>query len=288
MEPGEEQRFTVLLEDLEKFCQMWFYSSLSHQGLNPQLRLTLALRDPRTPDYEEPRIQKSLQRRLLLPFSMIKTLRSVIVSGTPKPLASVETELRDLQAIPHRTPEACLRDAMKLKVEGNAELVNGHPREALELYRQAWLAMHVVIKGRKRHIHADAYFGREMREEPFRGKNGQSERLVLRVQLVANTCLAYLKLENYVEAEFWGLRSINMLREALGADERYDIPPEDEAVLGFPAANEMGKIYYRTALAKKALDDKASARKLLRVAAIYLPRDESVKKELTACALQIG
>ncbi|KAI7278156.1 hypothetical protein KC345_g6114 [Hortaea werneckii] len=286
MEAGDEQRFLILLEDLDKFCTMWFYSSLSHEALNPQLRLDLALRDPRP--HEEKHLQKSLQRRLLLPFAQVKNLRSMVVTGDPKPDASVEAELRELQKEPHKRPEQCLREAIQYKAEGNAQLTAGHPQEALEIYRQAWLAMHVVIKGRRRHIHADHYFGREMREEPFTGKNGQSERLILRVQLVANTCLAYIKLEQWAECAFWGMRSIGMIREAMGADDRYDIPPEDEAVLGFPAANQMGKIHYRTALAKKAMEDKTGARKLLRVAAIYLPRDESVKQELAACALRLG
>ena len=50
----------------------------------------------------------------------------------------------------------------------------------------------------------------------------------------------------------------------------------------------MGKIYYRTAVAYKELGDKDKARKLLRVATIYLPHDNSVKKELAACALRLG
>ncbi|RMY63100.1 hypothetical protein D0863_10739 [Hortaea werneckii] len=286
MEPGDEQPFLILLEDLDKFCTMWFYSSLSHEALNPQLRLDLTLRDPRP--HQEKHLQKSLQRRLLLPFAQVKNLRSMVVTGDPKPDASVEAELRELQKEPHKRPEQCLREAIQFKAEGNAQLTAGHPREALEIYHQAWLAMHVVIKGRRRHIHADHFFAREMREEPFTGKNGQSERLILRVQLVANTCLAYIKLEQWEDCAFWGMRSIGMIREAMGADDRYDIPPEDEAVLGFPAANQMGKIYYRTALAKKAMEDKTSARKLLRVAAIYLPRDENVKQELAACALRLG
>ena len=173
-------------------------------------------------------------------------------------------------------------------MEGNAELTAGNFHAALKLYTEAWEAMHVVVKGRQRHIHADAFFGRELKEDPFKGKNGQAERLILRVQLVANTCQAYLKLENWEEACFWGMRSIRMLREAMGADENHDIPAEDEAVLGFPAADQMGKIYYRTAYAFKKLDDISQARKLLRVASIYLPRDESVRKELQACALKLG
>ncbi|KAI7338101.1 hypothetical protein KC315_g1923 [Hortaea werneckii] len=286
MESDDRQRFLILLEDLDKFCTMWFYSSLSFEALNPQLRLDITLRDPRP--HREKHLPKALQRRLLLPFAQVKSLGTMIVTGDPKPDASVEAELRELQKEPHKRPEQCLREAIQFKAEGNTKLTAGHPKEALEIYRQAWLAMHVVIKGRRRHIHADHYFGREMREEPFTGKNGQSERLILRVQLVANTCLAYIKLEQWEECAFWGMRSIGMIREAMGADDRYDIPPEDEAVLGFPAANQMGKIYYRTALAKKAMDDKTSARKLLRVAAIYLPRDENVKQELAACALRLG
>ena len=153
-------------------------------------------------------MQKSRQRQLLLPFGMVKDLHSVVVTGDPKPLASVEDELRKLQSEPRKRPEQCLRETIKLKLDGNAELVKGDFRAALELYNAAWLAMHVVIKGRRRHIHADAFFGRELREEPFVGKNGQSERLILRVQLVANTCLAYLKLEEYNECVFWGMLSL--------------------------------------------------------------------------------
>lgn len=285
---GDENRFILLLPDLEKFTTMWFYSNLSHPGLNPQLRLDLKLRDPFTPDYEERRMKKELQRQLILPFGMIKNMRYVTVTGDPKPLPSVEAELRELQAVPIKTPEQCLRDAIQFKLQGNTELGNGNPQKALELYDRAWLAMHVVIRGEMRHIHGDAFFARQLREEPFTGKDGQTERLILRVQLVANTCQAYLKLQDYDRCIFWGERSIEMLRIGMGLDDGRDIAPEDEVVLGFAAANEMGKIYYRTAVAKKAMGDKAEARKLLRVAAIYLPRDEGVKREVAACALRLA
>ena len=53
-------------------------------------------------------------------------------------------------------------------------------------------------------------------------------------------------------------------------------------------ANEMGKIYYRTALAHKAKDDKSEARRLLKVAQVYLPRDQNVAREVAACALRLG
>ena len=288
MADTDSEFFVILLDDLEKFTKTWFYADLSHPGLNRFLRLTLMLRDPYTPAWEEKRMPKWLQQKMLMPFGMVKDLREVVVNGDPKPFASVETELRELQAVPHESAEYCLREATRKKLEGNNELKNGNINAALKLYTEAWEAMHVVVKGRQRHIHADAFFGRELIEDPFKGKNGQAERLMLRVHLVANTCQAYLKLEDWDEACFWGMRSIRMLREAMGADDRHDIPAEDEAVLGFPAADQMGKIYYRTALAFKELGDKTQARKLLRVASVYLPRDESVKRELAACALKLG
>ena len=287
MRDSETEHFVILLDDLEKFTKTWFYADLSHPGLNRFLRLTLQLRDPYTPDWEEKRMPKWLQRQLLLPFGMVKDLRELVLEGDPKPFASIETELRAEQAIPHNSAEYCLQEATRLKQEGNSEINAGNFHSALRLYTEAWEAMHVVVKGRKRHIHADAYFGRELTEDPFKGKNGQAERLILRVQLVANTCLAYLKLQDWEETCFWGMRSIKMLREAMGVDPRHEIPAEDEAVLGFPAADQMGKIYYRTAVASKELGEQTQARQLLRVASVYLPRDELVKKELQGCTLRI-
>jgi len=50
----------------------------------------------------------------------------------------------------------------------------------------------------------------------------------------------------------------------------------------------MGKIYYRTAVAMKALGEKDEARKLLRVAVVYLPGEETVAAELASVALRLG
>jgi len=288
MEIGDEQMFLVLLDDLTSFTKMWYYSNLSHPGLNPQLRLTLDLHDPFTPDYAEKRMLKGLQRKLILPFGQVRDLRDIIVTGNPKPFPSIETEMREEQKKPQPSPEHCLREATRFKQLGNDELKKGNYQEALRIYNEAWLAIHVVIAGHKRHIHADRYFSRELREEPYIGKNGQTERLILRVQLVANTCQVFLKLHDYAECVFWGKRTITMLREAMGADVRQDISPEDEVVLGFPAADQMGKIYYRTAIALKELDDTDEARRLLRVAVKYLPRDRPVQEALSSVSLRLG
>jgi hypothetical protein len=214
MQNTETETFVILLDDLEKFTKTWFYADLSHPGLNKFLRLRLSLRDPYTPDWDEKLLPKWLQRKLLMPFALVKDLKELIVTGDPKPFASIESELRAAQDVPPESAEYCLREATRLKLEGNGELAAGKYQAALKRYNEAWEAMHVVVKGRQRHIHGDAFFGRELCEPPFEGKNGQRERLVLRVQLVANTCQVYLKMRDWEETIFWGMRSINMLREA--------------------------------------------------------------------------
>lgn len=230
---------------------------------------------------------KALQKKLLLPFGDVKYLHETEFTGALKPLNSVEQEMRTLQAVPHDTPEHCLREATRFKAEGNAAFKAGDCEAALERYGDAWLAIHVVIKGRERHIHGDGFFRRELREEPYIGKNGDRERLLLRVQLVANTCAVYLKMKNWTQCHHWGMRSIMMVRQGFGVDGREDIPPEDEAIRGFDGADSMGKIYYRTAVACKELGDEGEARKLLKVARVYLPHDQLVAKEIAATALRI-
>lgn len=284
---AEPHTIVILADDLEKFAQIWFYSDLSNPGLNRFLSLTLQLRDPYTPEYEERRMPKWLQRRLLLPFGAVKNLCSVTVQGDPPPLQSVEADLRAAQDVPSPSPEQCLVEAARLKEEGNKELKAGAYQAALAHYTRAWEAMHIVVKGRQRHVHGEAFFAHELQEEPYRGRHGQAERLQLRVQLVANTCLVYLKLEDWDELLFWGMRTIRMLQQATGAHE-HDIAPEDEAMLNFPAAVQMGRIYYRTALAYRNLNDPDMAKRLLRVAQVYLPNDPIVRGELAKLAPRLG
>lgn len=230
---------------------------------------------------------KALQRKLLLPFGDVKYLHETQTTGKLKPFSSIEQEMRALQAIPHDSAEHCLREATRFKLEGNAALKAGDCDTALKRYNDAWLAIHVVIMGRERHIHGDGFFRKELREEPYVGKNGDRERVLLRVQLVANTCAVYLKMKEWEECYHWGMRSIMMVRQGFGLAGNEDIPPEDEAVRGFDGADSMGKIYYRTAVACKEMGDESEARKLLRVARIYLPNDKSVQKEVAATALRI-
>ncbi|KAF7514690.1 hypothetical protein G7054_g15093 [Neopestalotiopsis clavispora] len=278
----------ILLDDLEKFAQIWLYSDLSNPGLNRFLSLKLRLRDPYTPEWEDRRMPKWLQRRLILPFGTVKNLRQVDITGEPAPLASIEAEMREEMAKPYPSPEQCLVETTRLKDAGNTELKAGRYQAALDLYTQAWAAMFIVVKGKARHVHGEAYFARELREAPYVGRSGQLERLALRIQLVASTCLAHLKLGDWEEVIFWGMRTIHMLQQMSGADER-EVEPHQELVPdNFPARVQIGRIYYRTAMAYKHCKDRDQAKKLLRVAQAYMPTDTTIRDELASYTLKLG
>ncbi|GAM87265.1 hypothetical protein ANO11243_052870 [Dothideomycetidae sp. 11243] len=279
--------FVVHLDDLAAFCRTWLCSDLSNPGLNSLLELEFVLRDPCAREWDEPRIAKETQRKLLLPFAAVKGLKRVSYSGPLSPLRSVVDELKKRMAEPYESPESCLRRATAFKDEGNNALRLGKYEDALESYRLAWEAMHIVVNGRWRFEHAMEWYNKILLEEPYKGMQGQVVRLGLRVRLVANTVQLYLLMERYEDAKFWGMRTINLLRQAIGLP--LDTPaeqPEDEVVANF-LADDVGKIYFRTAMACKALDDMYQARALLKVAAVYLPRDRRVKEEVAALAPRI-
>ncbi|KAM0716613.1 hypothetical protein Q7P37_008058 [Cladosporium fusiforme] len=287
---ADTECFIIHVDDLPKFTKSWYYADLSHPTLNPNLRLTLDLRDPFSAPGEDKHISYQLQRRLLLPWSNVRNLGEMALSGTPTPDAKIAAELKTLQATKTPSPEHCLRESTRLKREGNAELQAGRYSAALALYKQSWEAIHITIHGRARHVHGDAFFAVRLREAPYEGKLGHAERLVLRVQLVANTCLALLKMEDYDECIYWGMRTINTLRDGMGLEPDMDVGPAEEAVPGFPAASEMGKVYWRTALAWKAKDEKSEARRLARVAMVYLPSQgdqRALEQLLKDCMLRI-
>ncbi|KAF2150657.1 hypothetical protein K461DRAFT_179709 [Myriangium duriaei CBS 260.36] len=281
------QKFVLHIDDLPAFCNTWRYSDLSHPGLNPLLYLELELRDPSAKSWDEPRIPKALQQRLLLPFGIVKELRSVKFTGDVTAVKSVVDEMKKRMAEPHESPESCLRRATAMKDAGNTALREKKYDDALECYRKAWLAMHIVVNGRKRHIHGDMWFNRELKEEPFKGMQGHTVRLALRVKLVANTVQLYLLMERFEDAQYWGMRTIGMIRSAIGLGENEEAErPEDEAIRNF-MSDDVGKIYFRTAMAWKALNDMYEARKLLKVAQVYLPNDRRVREEVTASAPRV-
>jgi len=197
------RKFLILSDDLTKFTNMWYYSNLTHLRLNSYLAVNLHLRAPYAADHDEKVVPKKIQQKLLLPFIRVKGLRGFTVSGDPKPYASVLKQLKDEQEQPEPTPEECLQNATSFKDRGDEALFkNGQCEEALRLYTEAWKAMHIIVDGRVRNVYADAFFDCELRGGVFDRKYGQRVRLVLRIQLVANTVLAYNKMEGMFFSSF--------------------------------------------------------------------------------------
>ncbi|KAI9656201.1 MAG: hypothetical protein M1821_004864 [Bathelium mastoideum] len=286
---GFTSKIVILLDDLPTFTNIWFLSDLSHPQLNSHFRLTLELHNPYAASHADPMLPKSLQQRLLLPFGAVKNLPTVHIVGPHYP--SVESALRETMAVPPPTPESCLAKATALKDAGNTLLQKGDYRGAIAQYEASFGAIFIRCQGRRRDIWAEAHFQTVLSEGVYKDQNGALVTMTLRVRLVANVCAAYLRLGEYGEAHFWGMRTIRMIRMAMGDDEG-----EGEGTGGFadeavwthmPAAAEVGKIYYRTGVAAREMGEKEEARRLLRVAEKYLPHDKQVKKDLATVALRI-
>lgn len=275
---GPMRKFVILVDDLHLFTEMWYYENLTHPQMNPHLRLVLKLRNPYQQSFEQTPIPKAIQRKLLEPFGAVKGLHEVVVQG--EHYESLEKSMREAMAIPPPPVEKCLEEATRLKDEGNDALRKQKYHDALRLYRESFLHLMIVVDGRRRSIWGEGYFQVDCKGGPFDKQPAQLIRLILRIRLVSNTVMAYLKLEDYEEAKFWGMRTINLFRTNLGG--------VNEAIIDFPAAPELGKIYYRTGIACRSMGDKEAAYELLKTAVKYLPNDPIVQKDFNALAPRLG
>ena len=274
---GEGHSMLICGDDLESFTQMWQYSDMNNQGLNSHLFLQVMLQDPHDPDRKLP---KRMQNQLLLPFRLVKGLNYFAVQG-PKVLQSVKDALAELQAVPNPTPEECLEKCTSLKDAGNVSLQAGSYHHALQQYIDAFAAIYIMVSGRTRTVHADGYFMKVLESGIYKDQHGQTARVALRVRLVANIVLVYLKLKEWEEAYFWGRRTIVILWQHFRPEHGYDNENWiGDIIPGYTASPEIGKIFFRTAQAAKEMGKTGEFEKLVRHAAQYLPRDETVQKEL--------
>lgn len=247
---------------------MWYYFDISHAGLNSHLNLRMTLAG--LEDDPEREVSKTIQHRLFRPWGVVRKLNSLIVEG-PHDNDVVET-LRQAMTQPYRSPAECLQNCETLKASGNAAFKAEKYADAITFYTQAFEAIHIIVDKRRRSIWAEGYFDEIIPSGRFAGQHGSSIYWVMRMQLIANTIMVYLKMEDNEMAFYWGNRSITLMRQHMGE-------AADEPQPFFPAKAEWGKIYYRTALAARALGDMANARELVRVAAKWLPNDVIVQRE---------
>jgi hypothetical protein len=208
--------------------------------LNDRLSTLFQLTDPSTP--------LPLQRRLLLPFEQIKGLYHKEITNYA---SSVSSELERRMAIPIPTLTQCCESAAEYMDKGDALLnssnnnnnsPDANAQDALDLYIQAFRAIHILITHRTRRVLADVFFHASIPTGRFAGQTGMTVRVVLRLKLVARVVLAYLKMHQHQEAAFWGQRSIRIMRESM------DVEFED-FLAEFIGGEDVGLIYVRTGVA---------------------------------------
>lgn len=288
-----EHTVVILLDDLHLFTRTWYYSALSYPMLNDRLSTAFVLRNPDN-DLDTQLIGVPLQRRLLLPFEQVKGLYHVDISGYAQ---EVDKELRRRMEIPVPTLIECCEMAHVYMLQGDAAIVANDAQEALALYTQSFLAIHILIHGRTRRVLADVFFHEAIETGRFAGQTGITVRVILRLKLVSRFVLTYLKLGQWGEAAFWGMRSINIMRESM------DMEFED-FISEFIGGEDVSMIYIRTGVAFTKMEedgqkwegelktydgeDLASSEKIWAVAGKFLKnRDVShVRRELEGFSMQ--
>ena len=147
---------------------------------------------------------KLLQESLLMPFAILKHIRNVSIEGCK--LKSAEKQLKKAMKIPNPTPTDFLENAGKLKLEGNAAFKAGGFMLSIQKYHEAYEAMHTIIDGRTYAVLLDGYFATTPLEGKLAGQRGDLLRHKLGSQLNWNIVQAYIKLEDWEMAHFWGER----------------------------------------------------------------------------------
>lgn len=250
------------------------------------MRVEYILKDPYYPADPKP-IPIALQKKLLLPFGVVKNCYEVEVIGYD---SKVEDEFRSIMAVPYDSVQKCLEDCASLMEVGDREFSAGNIEPAIENYKKAFKAIHILIDGRTRRVLADSFFHDGIEGGRFSGQIGTTVRVVLRVQLVARVVASYLKLKEWEEAAFWGMRSIRIMREAMDTEF-------EDFLTDFIASSDVGLLYVRTSIAFRKMEDTkseelkayenekhiiANSEELLRCAEKYLKgqNEPLLKKEL--------
>lgn len=294
----------MLVDDLHLFAQTWYYSALSYPMLNERLSTTFILRNPHRSEnsdgQEDIGVPLAIQRRLLFPFEHVKGLHGTRFHNYDP---SVQAELLRLQAKPIPSLQEALESATDYMEAGDAALAapnadsDASALQALDLYRKAFHAIHILIHKRTRRVMADMFFHESVAKGRYAGQTGITIRVILRLKLVSRTVAAYNKLARWDEAAFWGMRSIRILRETSNPDFEAFLTE----VLG---GMDIALLYARTGIAFSKMEgqrenwwgemiayadeDLADSRELWTAAAEYIKGQASgdLRKELETYGVQ--
>ncbi|KAE8840803.1 hypothetical protein PTNB85_04202 [Pyrenophora teres f. teres] len=219
-----EHMVVMLVDDLHLFAQTWYYSALSYPMLNERLSTMFILRNPNREvdsDEQDIGVPLSIQRRLLYPFEHVKGLHGTEFQNYDP---TIQAELSRLQAKPIPTLQEALESATDYMEAGDVALTAPNTDtetsalQALDLYRKAFHAIHILIHNRTRRVMADMFFHDSVAKGRYAGQTGITIRVILRLKLVSRTVAAYNKLGRWDDAAFWGMRSIRILRETSNPD----------------------------------------------------------------------
>jgi hypothetical protein len=289
-----EHAVVMLVDDLHLFTRTWYYSALSYPMLNDRLSVSFLLRDP---EGEGREIPLSLQNKLLLPFGAVKGLHGTQIHGYAP---SVQEELAKGQAQPIPSLQEACETATELMIAGDTAMTSLPPdaTQALDLYKKAFHAIHILIHGRTRRVLGDGFFHAPIKAGRYAGQTGMTVRVLLRLKLVSRTIAAYNKLREWGEAAHWGLRSIGIISESL--DSGFE-----DFLTEFLGREDVGYIYLRTGIALGKMEgdregwfgeliayaDEANAKSevLWGTARRFLgQRADDVQKELRECGVHEG
>ena len=263
------------LEDLPLLCQLLLYASCQTPNFSSLLHITLAIRDPHTRP-KTALVPKALQESLMMPFAILKGLDGLTIKGARN--KAVEKELRKAMSVPNPTAAEDLESAAQLKDAGNAAFKAGDYALSIRTYIQAYEAMHFIVQGKRFAIMLDGYFASSnpLIGGRFDGRRGDLVRHHLGSQLSWNILQAYLKMRDWEHAYFWGERAISDLEYANVQQSILDGTPN------LVTGAEKAKVYWRMAVACKALDRKQVFARSLLKASMFAPQDKAIMRELVA------
>ena len=109
-------------------------------------------------------LKNAFQESLLLPFAILKKLKKLETGKNGiKPINTVEKQLRRELKRPNPSAKQYLEKAAKLKDEGNEAYKAGEYARSIQLYFDAYAAMHINVIGRRFQVVLDGKLAPEWR-----------------------------------------------------------------------------------------------------------------------------